>query len=244
MLVEFLSGCTLEHVILTENSDVIRNVILIFEQTVGDIWQRTIQPGPLHTDYMAQLRSRFDTIHRVHPECIRPALRIGDFAVPATLELIDACTRIEEAVTAPFSVFIHGDFNTNNVIYNHEEQKINYIDLYRSRQADYVQDVSVFLVSNFRLPAFDVELRERINTVCLYFYEFFSGFAERNGDRTFNARLALALARSFYTSTRFELEPHFAREMAMRAHYLMENLAVHQGRPWEDFRLPEDVLFY
>jgi hypothetical protein len=89
-----------------------------------------------------------------------------------------------------------------------------------------------------------VELRERINTVCLYFYEFFSGFAEINEDRTFNARLALALARSFYTSTRFELEPHFAREMAMRAHYLMESLAVHEGRPWEDFRLPEDVLFY
>lgn len=147
-------------------------------------------------------------------------------------------------MAAPFTVFIHGDFNTNNIVYNHEEQKINYIDLYRSRQSDYVQDVSVFLVSNFRLPVFDPELRERLNTVSLYFYEFFSGFAEKNADAVFEARLALALARSFYTSTRFELDNAFAKVMSLRAHYLMERLAAHKGRPWTDFRLPQDVLFY
>jgi phosphate uptake regulator len=244
MLVEFLSGCTLEQVILTESSEVIRNVIFIFEQTVDDIWQRTRQRGAFATDYMAQLAARFDAVHRVHPEYERPALKIGPLDIPGTRGLMETCSRIEARLAAPFSVFIHGDFNTNNIIYNHEDQRINYIDLYRSRQADYVQDVSVFLVSNFRLPVFDVELRERINTVCLYFYEFFSGFAERNADPTFDARLALALARSFYTSTRFELEPRFAREMALRAHFLMERLAAHEGRAWEDFRLPEDVLFY
>lgn len=244
MLVEFLSGCTLEQVILTEKSDVIRNVIFIFEQTVADIWQRTLQQGPIQTNYMRQLRDRFDAIHQVHPEYARPAFRIGSLKVRSTADLVDACSRIERAVPAPFSVFIHGDFNTNNIIYNHEDQKIHYIDLHRSRQADYVQDVAVFLVSNFRMPVFDLELRERINTVCLYFYEFFSGFAEMNADATFNARLALALARSFYTSTRFELARRFSKEMALRSHYLMERLADHEGRPWAHFRLPEDVLFY
>ncbi|WP_373500105.1 PhoU domain-containing protein [Desulfococcus sp.] len=244
MLVEFLSGCTLEQVILTEKSDIIRNVIFIFEQTVGDVWRRTLQKGAFQTDYMEQLQSRLEAVHRVHPEHERPFRAIGSLDIPATVDLIAACARIERGVPAPFTVFIHGDFNTNNIVYNHEEQKINYIDLYRSKQADYIQDVSVFLVSNFRLPVFDVELRERLNTVSLYFHEFFSDFAEKNTDPTFEVRLALALARSFYTSTRFEMEPEFAREMALRAHYLMERVAAHEGRPWEAFRLPQDVLFY
>ena len=244
MLVEFLSGCTLEQVVLTEKSDVIRNVIFIFEQTVGDIWYRTLKQEAFQTDYMGQLLDRFEAIHRVHPEYNRSSFRIGNLDIPSTIDLVEACSRIEQRVSAPFSVFIHGDFNTNNILYNHEEQKINYIDLYRSRQADCVQDISVFLVSNFRLPVFDAELRERINTVCLYFYEFFSVFAEKNADATFQVRLALALARSFYTSTRFELDADFAKEMVLRAHYLMERLADHEGRPWENFTLPEDVLFY
>ena len=56
--------------------------------------------------------------------------------------------------------------------------------------------------------------------------------------------MALALARSFYTSSRFELNYAFSREMFLRAHYLLEQVAAHQGRPWEDFRLPGQILFH
>lgn len=244
MLVEYLSGYTLEQVILTETSDVIRNVIFLFEQTVGHIWRRTLREGPFQTDYMEQLASRLEAVHRVHPRHERPLRAIGDFEIPSTKALIERCAGIERQAPAPFTVFIHGDFNTNNVLYSHEEQKINYIDLHRSKQADYIQDVSVFLVSNFRLPVFDPELRERLNTVSLYFHEFFSDFAEQQADATFELRLALALARSFYTSARFEMDRDFAREMALRAYYLMERVAAQEGCPLDAFRLPRDVLFY
>jgi hypothetical protein len=56
--------------------------------------------------------------------------------------------------------------------------------------------------------------------------------------------MALALARSLYTSTRFELNDEFAKDMFLRAHYLMEKVVNHQGQPWEDFELSTDILFY
>ncbi|GBC59631.1 hypothetical protein DENIS_0570 [Desulfonema ishimotonii] len=244
LLVEFLPGCTMDQVILTGGPDVTRNVFFLFEQTVGEIWQKTREAGAFETDYMDQLKSRLGSVCRVHPYFSRDVQHMGGLRIPSTDELIETCSRIERQVSAPFSVFIHGDFNTNNIVYNHSDQKLNYIDLYRSRRADYIQDASVFLVSNFRLPVFEPGLRARLNTVSLYFFEFFANFAEKNNDRTFEIRLALALARSFYTSTRFELNYDFAREMTLRSHFLMEKISAHEGKSWETFRLPESVLFY
>lgn len=244
LLVEFLGGCTMDQVVLTESTDVIRNVFYIFEQTVNDIWTKTRRPGPVKTDYMRQLKSRLEPVRRVHPDFFRESCAIESLDIRSTAALIETLSDIESELAAPFTVFIHGDFNTNNIIYNSLDQRINYIDLYRSRQADYVQDASVFLVSNFRLPVTNRELRERLNTVTLYFYEFFEDFAQRGGDQTFHVRMALALARSFYTSTRFELNRDFASEMFLRSHYLMERIAEHDGKSWETFRFREAVLFY
>ncbi|MFP4347833.1 MAG: phosphotransferase, partial [Desulfococcaceae bacterium] len=244
LLVEFLPGCTLDQIILTENADSVRDVIFIFEETLNDIWQKTRTPGPFDTDYMAQLKSRLDGVHRVHPHFYRPAQKLGALRVPSSDDLIQACTDLEKSAPAPFTVFIHGDFNVNNIVFHQGEEKVYFIDLHRSRKADYVQDASVFLVSIFRMPVFDIELRERLNTVSLYFYEWFTDFAHKNADTTFPFRLALALARSFYTSIRFELNRDFAREMYLRSLFLMEQTSAHRGRPLSDFILPESVLFY
>ena len=84
-------------------------------------------------------------------------------------------------------------------------------------------------------------LRDRIALVNRDFLDFVLDFAGRKGDDTFQARLALALARSFFTSTRFELSPPFAREMFLRAHYLMERLAAHSG-PWNAFTVPSHLF--
>lgn len=242
MLVEFLAGCTLDQVILTETPEVISNVIFIFEQTVMEIWEKTRVNGGIKTDYMKQLQERIDPIKRIHPEFFRSNFKINSFLVNSTEGLIDECRKIEETITAPVSVFIHGDFNTNNIVYNHEEQKINYIDLYRSRDADYIQDASVFLLSNFRIPVFETEFRKRLNHANRYLYNAFHTFASQNDDKTFELRMGLALARSFFTSTRFELQYDFAKEMCNRAHFLMERIVAHQGKAWEDFRLPVSIL--
>ncbi|SLM32647.1 conserved hypothetical protein [Desulfamplus magnetovallimortis] len=244
MLVEFLSGCTLDQIILTEDAEVVSNVIFILEHTIIEIWEKTRNEMTLKTDCMKQLSARLGAIKRVHPEFFRPSFNINTFTVCATENLISRCQKIEESLLAPFSVFIHGDFNTNNIVYNHEEQKINYIDLYRSRQGDYVQDASVFLVSNFRMPVFDPDFRERLNRTTLFFFSTFKRFAAELNDTTFEVRMALALARSFFTSTRFELQYEFAKNMCSRAHFLMERVIAHEGKPWETFSVPPAILLY
>jgi hypothetical protein len=146
-------------------------------------------------------------------------------------------------IQAPFTVMIHGDFNVNNIIYDHSNQRIHFIDLYRSKDFDYVKDASVFLISNFRMPIFDPVLRERLNHVIKSVFEFAHNFAVQHRDETFDIRMAFALARSFFTSARFELNSSFAKEMVLRSHFLMEKIVSHHGSPWETFQLPLSLLY-
>jgi phosphate uptake regulator len=244
LLVEFLTGCTLDQVVLTETQEIVHNVIFLLEQTLSDIWETTRQRTSFRTDYMDQLRSRMAAIRRVHPHFHRPFRQIEGLAIPGTDELIQICADMEGTLTAPMAIFIHGDFNVNNIVYDHAAQQIHYIDLYRSRDADYVQDASVFLASNFRLPIFEPHIRVRIDEMITHFWDHFRSFARRHGDTTFEARMALAMARSFYTSTRFELNYRFARDMFLRAHFLLERLADHREAPPETFRFPAEILFH
>ncbi len=244
MLVEFLPGCTWTEVVLTAAEDVLEDAIFIFEQTVGDIWRSTLEKGEAPLDAMGQLSERMAAVRHVHPDFFRQAAQLGAAAIPGTEELVARCRDIEGALRAPMTVLLHGDFNANNIVFDQGAPRVHYVDLHRTRRGDFVQDVSVFLVSFFRIPVFDSAMRRRINHMIASFYDYAADFADDIGDATWQARLAMGLARSFATSTRFELNYDFAREMFQRAHYLMEGLAAHQGKPWEDYRLPRPILFY
>ena len=68
-------------------------------------------------------------------------------------------------------------------------------------------------------------------------------FARRQKDTTFEYRLALGLARSFASSTRFVVDEDHARRMLLRARYILETaLAVPEGREAR-FKLPVKDLF-
>lgn len=244
MLVEFLNGCTLDEVVLSGEDDFVRNALFIFESTVLDTWTTTMERLPVKTNYIGQIQSRLDDVLQMHPEFWRTPQNLGGTEVESTEELLRECASFESEIEAPFSVFIHGDFNINNIVYNHGAQQVHYIDLYRSRDFDYVQDASVFLISNFRMPVFDEAHRSRINNVIRQFYRFCKGFAQEHEDPTFEARMAFALARSFYTSTRFELNYKFAREMFNRSMFLLEKIYHFRDGDWEQFSLPTDVLYY
>jgi phosphate uptake regulator len=244
MLAEFLPGCTMDETILTSSMDVVENAFFVMTETVESLWSSTMTPSPIETDYMRQIRGRMSGVHQVHPAFSHPEKHVGSTRIASFLELLDRCQSLEAGCAAPFTIFIHGDFNSNNVVYNHVDERIYFIDVYRSRNSDYIQDVSVFLVSNFRAPIFDPLLRDRLNLIISRFLRFAESFAARQNDHTFAFRLALALARSFYTSTRFELDPLFAKEMYLRAIYLMEKVAAHKGKPEETFLLPEHILYY
>ena len=243
LLVELLHGCTLDEIILQADRSVMNDALTVLKHTVGNIWEVTRQDTQVPTNYIQQLSSRLSPVLKAHPSSVRDSLSVGGVKAFSTTELIQQCSSLEKSLTAPFSVLIHGDFNMNNIVYNSQLQTVRFIDLYRSRNFDYVQDASVFLVSLFRLPIFEPQLRDRLNHATEQFYTFTRQFALDQNDTTFETRLALALARSFYTSTRFELNQTFAKRMFMSAYYLMEKLLSHNNN-WETFRLPEEILFY
>ena len=244
MLVEFLPGCTWTEVVLTAGLDILDDAIFVFEQTVGDIWRSTLEPDPAALDCMEQLVKRLPAVRHVHPDFFRQARTLGPVEIPSTEELIAQCRAIELELHAPMSVLLHGDFNANNIVFDQSAPRVHYVDLHRTRRGDFVQDASVFLVSFFRMPIFEPGLRRRINQMIGSFYDYSRDFADDIGDDLWQVRMALGLARSLMTSTRFELNYDFAREMFLRAHYLMEGLVAHRGKPWEGYRLPRAVLFY
>jgi tRNA A-37 threonylcarbamoyl transferase component Bud32 len=243
LLVEFFPGCTLDEVILNENSEVIDNAVFILEDMLLDIWEKTRQNEPSKTGAARQLIDRLPVIEGIHSHLFNGKKVIQGQSISSSMELIQKCADIEDKLSCPFSVLLHCDFNTNNIIYNHDEQKINFMDLNRSKMGDYVQDASVFIISNFRIPVFDKNGRDRLNKVIKHFYGFFSEFARQNKDIQFEMRMAAALARSFFTSTRFELNKTFASDMFMRGTYLMGKICEHKDR-LEAFKLPDGVLYY
>jgi phosphate uptake regulator len=244
MLIQLMSGQPLDEIILHGEPELLKSSFQALTRAVTRVWTETRKPTPQPVDFMNQLLDRLDSIRQVHPDFYRGEQQHGRFTVDSSRELIQRCADLQGELAAPFSVLIHGDFNANNVFYDAEKDDIHYIDLYRSRDMDYVQDISVFLVSNFRMPVFDTEPRDRLNWMVEHFGAFAADLAKRWGDETYHARLALGLARSLYTSTRFELNKEFAKDMFLRAHFLMEKVANHHGRPWEEFHLPLDILIY
>jgi phosphate uptake regulator len=244
ILVEFLPGSTLDEVILTASKDILQNVMPLLEKVMIDIWELTITLKPASITYIQQLISRMQDSQRLHPELLQGGKHLGTVEIFSTEELIRKCAEIESGIQAPFTVLCHGDFNANNIVYDHSTQRIQYIDVYRSQQDDYVLDAAVFLISNFRMPVFEPVLRDRLNEVIYTFMKRVKAFAVNHGDMTFQARMALALSRNFYTSIRFEHKSEFAKEMALRSSYLMEKMIHHPPDHWNSFSFSEDILIY
>lgn len=241
LLIEYLGGCTLQDVFLLAEEDTALDVLFILQQTLEELWNSTLVPGPVASDFVDQMRRRLPDVLRLYPRFDVPEYRLADISVPSLRQLLHSAAEVEAKLPAPLTVFIHGDFNINNVVYDHETHRLHYIDLHRSQQADYVQDLSVFLLSNYRLPVFDPGSRHRLEEVMTQMLRFGRDFARRHQDATFEARLTLGLARSFLTSTRFELNRKFARTMLQRSLLLLRSLSDHQA-PLQDYRLPVAIL--
>jgi hypothetical protein len=108
---------------------------------------------------------------------------------------------------------------------------------------DYVQDVSVFMVSNYRLQVLDPVIRRRIASVICNFYRIAAAFARNNNDSTFELRLAYGLMRSLATSTRFILDRDLARGMFLRARYLLQQIVRLDPEDYENYRVPVEEIF-
>lgn len=243
LLIEHLPGMTFEQILLHEPDDYLEKTLKYLTRTIRDVWNETRKKKAISARHIQQLKKRLPSVIEVHPAFDSQSVRICGLKVRALESLIDDAEKIESRVQPPFSVYIHGDFNVDNIIFDMDSEKIRFIDLHRSSYMDYVQDIAVFMVSNYRLQVLDKSTRERITKVALTIYKFASGFARKNADKSFDVRLALGLARSFITSTRFILDKTLAKKMYFRGVYLLERINELDEDGMKDFRLPVRELF-
>ncbi|MGD2116812.1 MAG: PhoU domain-containing protein [Chromatiales bacterium] len=243
LLIEHLPGLTFEQILLNESPQLLQETLEQLGATLKSVWRATRTDEPVNADFMQQLEKRLDDVYRIHPEFRQGDSRICGLPIRSFDNLVEQVRAYEANIKAPFSVYIHGDFNLDNIIYDPLEKRINFIDLHRSRYMDYLQDVSVFMVSNYRLQILDAPLRQRILKLAKDFYRMARRYASKVGDETFELRLALGLARSFATSTRFILDKSLARSMFLRARYLIEQVLATEPHKADKFRLPVKEIF-
>ncbi|SFX37811.1 phosphotransferase [Marinospirillum alkaliphilum] len=224
LIIEHLPGLTFERLLLQEDAPALQAGMTHLLALLPQVWEATLQSRPISGQYMRQLGKRLPSVYNVHPEFRRwqqQAMTLAD--------LLQAAGQLEQKAPAPFSVYIHGDFNLDNLLYDAREEKVRFIDLHRSRQMDYVQDVSVFMVSCLRLPLFESESRQRARQTAWQMFDMAQAFASAHQDDGFELRMTLGLGRSLITSTRYLLDRAHARELFEQGCRLL--LALHQQKP-------------
>ncbi len=243
LLIEHLPGQTFERILLKGSDELLDEALKQLGKTLTKVWEQTKTDSSVEASFLKQTTKRLPEVYRIHPEFNRPVQHIGDYRSPSLNELLEQAGVIEAKLSAPFSVHIHGDFNVDNIIYDPLEKRINFIDLHRSRYMDFVQDVSVFMVSNYRLQILDNSARQRILKVPLALHLVARRFARKHNDTTFELRLALGLARSFITSTRFILDKSLSQQMLLRSVYIIEQLLKADLDKPQRFKLNLQELF-
>ncbi len=243
LLIEHLPGMTFEQVLLSGSDELLSECLEQLSRTLLSVWQETRTDKKVASGFIAQLNQRLDEVYKIHPEFQQGEKQLCDLCLPSFEQLLADAARAESRLKAPFSVYIHGDFNVDNIIYDPVERRINFIDLHRSRYMDYVQDVSVFMVSNYRLQILDLSLRRRMMAVARNVHSLAHQFAAQNNDDSFELRLAFGLARSFTSSTRFILDKSHARSMFLRARHLLELALSTPPESAADFKLPIKEIF-
>jgi phosphate uptake regulator/aminoglycoside phosphotransferase len=242
ILFEYLPGHTFEDCLLRGDATAIRAALSIICDTLGKVWERTCTEQAVEPRFVRQLADRLGDVYALHPAFRASSQGLGRLSLPSFDAMVEKARSLDEHLVCPFSVLTHGDFNVDNVIHAGEERRVHFIDLHRSKMGDYLQDVSVFLVSNHRLQVFDEPIRQRIRDVILSFHDFARDKGAQLGDTTFAPRLALGLARSFATSTRFVLDPEFAKSMFLRARYLLEAVLATPPEVLASFEIPKEIL--
>ena len=243
LLIEHLAGMTFEQILVSESDELLDESLKKLGKTMNDVWKETRINKSEPARFMRQLKKRINDVYAVHPEFESSETNICGHTVSSFEQLINKAEKIEEKLKPPFSVYIHGDFNVDNIIYDPAERKINYIDLHRSSYMDYVQDISVFMISNYRLQIMSAPVRKRIIKVIRDFYAISTRYARRNNDETFELRLALGLARSLVTSTRFILDKSLAADMYLHARYLLEQVVRLKKDEYTKYKVPVKELF-
>lgn len=241
LIIEHLPGKTLEHLVLMKQCHDLQQALTQMCKMLPKIWESTLQKKAVSANFIQQLSKRLPAVFNIHPQFAQEIEQHGKLAPLPLPWVLEQAERIDALHPAPFSVYIHGDFNLDNILYDHQEGQLRFIDLHRSGQMDYVQDISVFMVSGLRLPLFDDESFAIISDMCRQIYQMAESFAVRQNDQHFQLRMTLGLARSLITSTRFILDEKQANTLYQKGIFLLDYLLQHHQN--KDYQLPlKDVL--
>jgi len=241
MLIEHLQGVTFENIVLQASPKLRADAMKALQATLLSVWDATQKKRNCSAHFARQTQKRLVDLYAVHPHFRNATATICGVKVHSFANLLKQADQLERSIVTPFTVLAHGDFNVDNILFDPQSRQINFIDLHRAAQMDFVQDISVFMVSNYRLQVFAASVRRRIRKQVRDIYTMARSFAESHHDHSFELRLALGLARSFATSTRFIADRALAQRMFLRAHYLLEQIT--QNPPSENYRIPIKELF-
>jgi len=225
---QFLEGTLLRDVYLTRPWDDKLRATRRLLETLRDVWVGTMHKEPPVIDYVRQIRDRLPEIYAIHPglEALRRGeTRIFGITDHSLGDLLDRVAASEPHLAPPMQVRIHGDFNTNNVVYDAARNTVHFIDVHRSRMGDYIQDIGVLLVSSIRHPLQDGPIAHDLEELNRRIYEFAEEFARLIGDDHFEIRLTLSQARSLITSSRVVTDVVFARSLYLQGLRLLERAA-------------------
>lgn len=242
VLYEYVEGTTFQHLLLSGDDATLTRAVHSVGRTLREIWDTTVTETPSRPGFIGQLRRRLTEVYAVHPEFRAATQSIAGRTHASLDDLLERLDGLDEELESPFSVRIHGDMNVDNIICRPDEGAVRMIDVHRSRKMDYVQDVSVLLVSGQRLMRLDADARRRIAKVMRWFLHDAAEYAQSRNDSTFNLRMALGVARSLATSTRFVLDKELATNMFLRAQFLLRDVAGRGMSNPNAYTLMEEVL--
>ncbi|HHT00937.1 MAG TPA: aminoglycoside phosphotransferase family protein [Thiomicrospira sp.] len=242
LLFEYMTGETFDKLITQNDRTNLKKGLNRLFTLLLDIWQETVAEQPYPAHFMHQLKKRLKDIYRVHPDFDLRGFQLGEVKQASLESLIEHAQEIEDRLSQPNGVYIHGDFNVDNLIYDPIEKQISFIDLHRSEYSDYVQDLSVFMVSNYRITDFDPDVRKLISETMQAVYQFGESYAKQIGDDSYHLRMALALSRSFLSSTRFVLDKSHAKSMHYRGRYLLEQIVKLKSKKYPTYRISKELF--
>ncbi|MBD3755554.1 MAG: phosphotransferase [Gammaproteobacteria bacterium] len=242
LLYEYLTGQTFNKLLLAKQSKPLQKGLKTLFRTLNNIWEQTRIDEVHPANFMKQLQKRLPQVYEVHPDFQLKGLKIGHVKQVSLETLVEEAQKFEKRLQAPNAVYIHGDFNTDNILYDPLEDQISFIDLHRSEYLDYVQDLSVLMISFYRIANFDPAVRKRIVQAMEASYAFGTEYAAKIDDHDFELRLALGLARSLISSTRFVLDKEHAKSMHFKGRLLIEQLLQLPGNHLHDYKIPKELF--
>ena len=230
LVVNHLPGINLLNFLL-ENSTLneITEVSEKLQSTLKNVWLKSVKRKKFKSSFIKQILDRKQDILKVHQNFFHDFKATPNGRSVNFKKLLNQANELEKNISCQVKVWCHGDFNLDNILFDSSQKEIYFIDLHRSKMGDYVQEISVFMVSLLRIKIEDDKTKAKLKLLIMDIYAFAKKWANEQNDVYFESRLALGLFRSFITSTRFVHDDEWYEAMRLTAWKIFKSLKASQN---------------